>query len=283
MTVRLSPLSERRIAATRFGAELAKAMTARSVGKVRLARAAKVTSASVSSWRQGNNLPRIDTAARLADALNWPTLLQLATDGRSGECESCGRRFFNEGGTNKRFCNQDCQYVAAQLRRPGPGTDLAKTVKAALARGGTVRRVELQAAIAVYDRSDARRVQRIDKTAQRLSTVQAAVDAMCRSCEPEGICRDVACALRPVSPLPLPLDGDRGAEAIGPAGGVWSEQNREKTLAAVRKAAEKRWARDGERERASVGMRAWYAAMTPEERAQHNRRISDGRKKGRAA
>lgn len=31
----------------------------------------------------------------------------------------------------------------------------------------------------------------------------AAVDTFCRSCEPEGRCRDGTCPLRPVSPLPL--------------------------------------------------------------------------------
>ena len=30
---------------------------------------------------------------------------------------------------------------------------------------------------------------------------QAAIDAMCRGCEPEGTCRDDGCALRPFSPL----------------------------------------------------------------------------------
>lgn len=30
---------------------------------------------------------------------------------------------------------------------------------------------------------------------------QEAIDAMCRGCEPEGVCRDDGCALRPFSPL----------------------------------------------------------------------------------
>lgn len=30
---------------------------------------------------------------------------------------------------------------------------------------------------------------------------QSAIDAMCRGCEPEGVCRDDACALRPFSPF----------------------------------------------------------------------------------
>ena len=35
------------------------------------------------------------------------------------------------------------------------------------------------------------------------SIIQAAVDAFCGSCEPEGVCRTPECALQPFSPLPL--------------------------------------------------------------------------------
>lgn len=37
--------------------------------------------------------------------------------------------------------------------------------------------------------------------AKALDPRQEAIDAMCRGCEPEGICRDDSCALRPYSPL----------------------------------------------------------------------------------
>ena len=40
-------------------------------------------------------------------------------------------------------------------------------------------------------------------TLPMLDPRQAAIDAMCTGCEPEGECRDVLCALRPFSPLPV--------------------------------------------------------------------------------
>lgn len=39
------------------------------------------------------------------------------------------------------------------------------------------------------------------KTGRKFDARQEAIDAMCRGCEPEGMCRDDACALRPFSPL----------------------------------------------------------------------------------
>jgi DNA-binding XRE family transcriptional regulator len=36
---------------------------------------------------------------------------------------------------------------------------------------------------------------------KRFDPRQDAIDAMCRGCEPEGMCRDDACALRPFSPF----------------------------------------------------------------------------------
>ncbi len=36
-----------------------------------------------------------------------------------------------------------------------------------------------------------------------LSGIQAAVDAFCMECEPEGVCRTPGCTIQPFSPLPL--------------------------------------------------------------------------------
>jgi hypothetical protein len=38
-------------------------------------------------------------------------------------------------------------------------------------------------------------------TVKVVSGIQTAVDQFCHDCEPEGVCRDVACALQPFSPL----------------------------------------------------------------------------------
>lgn len=39
------------------------------------------------------------------------------------------------------------------------------------------------------------------KGGRRYDARQEAIDAMCRGCEPEGLCRDDGCALRPFSPF----------------------------------------------------------------------------------
>lgn len=38
-------------------------------------------------------------------------------------------------------------------------------------------------------------------TGKKFDPRQEAIDAMCRGCEPEGVCRDDSCALRPFSPF----------------------------------------------------------------------------------
>lgn len=78
-------------------------MLARKVGAKRLSAAIQTGTSSVAVWRNGDNLPRTDTAQRLADTLNWPKLLTIAREGRTGHCERCGEPFINEGGSPKRF------------------------------------------------------------------------------------------------------------------------------------------------------------------------------------
>jgi len=279
MTRPLSPTSSRRLAAKRFGAELDRAMRTRGVGRDRLAAAALVTTSQIANFKAGVNLPRTDTAVRIAEALHWPKLAEISREGRSGACETCGRTFINEGGGAKRFCSPECVEIKAQMRSPAPGTQLVRTVKAALERPGAIRRAELAAAIATYDTSESKRVLRVDKAAQRLAVVQAAVDAMCRSCEPEGLCRTTECALRSVSPLPLPLDAERVAGEVRPAGTSWDADNRPKTLAAIQAANRERWDREGERGRMAQQAAGYFAAMTPEERAAHGAKVSAGRRR----
>jgi transcriptional regulator with XRE-family HTH domain len=266
VTIRLAPSSPRRVAASRFGAELRVAMLKRQVGQHRLAEAVGCGSSAIAVWKAGDNLPRTDTAQRLADALDWPKLIVIAREGRTGSCVRCGGPFINEGGSPKRFCSAECRDVDEQLRQPPAGRALAEAIKAELDRvkGSTdsIRRKPLAAALTRYVRSDSKRVVRVERSERRLRVVQESVAAFCGACEPSGVCRTPECELRPVSPLPLALDPDKVGqgvrERLDPHTPDW--------LAAVQAANAERWARPGERELQSARTTAMQAARTPEER-----------------
>lgn len=284
MTVPLSPTSPRRIAAAAFGAELRRAMAARKVSAKRLAPAVGTGTSAIALYRAGENLPRTDTAARLAEALDWPKLVDIARAGRSSACARCGRTFVNDGGGPKIYCSLECREVATMLRaRPASG-GLYDTVAAELARvrgtTNSVSRKTLTRAVAEYRRSESKRQTRTRTTERRLLTIQSAVDAMCADCEPLGVCRDGGCALRAVSPLPLALDGSKRGDVPVEALGLHHPVHRPSWLAAVRAGNERRWSKPGERERSSAQTRARVAARTPEERAAIGQRISEARKAG---
>lgn len=271
MTQRLGPDSPRRVAASRFGAELRRAMLARGVGAKRLAAAIETGTSAVAVWRNGDNLPRTDTAQRLAEALRWPKLLAIAREGRYGVCVRCGATFVNEGGAPKRFCSAECLSVDEQLRVPPAGRALADAVRVELDRVGGkpgvyMRRRPLAAALDQYARSDSKRIARLDRSERRLTVVQAAVGAFCGACEPSGVCRAPECELRPVSPLPLALKPDKLGDDIQPAEGPWGPSHREAQLVAIRAANEERWSRPGERERQSERMTAMHVGRSPEQR-----------------
>lgn len=258
MTVRLTENSARGIHAARFGAELSKAMRARGVSNLRLAEASASTKSAIANWKVGGNLPRTDTALRLADVLDWPKLVELARAGRSRPCGRCERPFVNEGGAPARFCSVACREVDEQLRRRPAGSLLADVVAEELARvSGTTRQVArrpLKTALSAYRRSEAKRVARVDKLAAQLVGVQSAVDAMCAGCEPMGLCNDMSCALRPVSPLPMA--SMRETSEIREAEGPWGPTHRDAQLARIREANARRWSRPGERERQAERTRA---------------------------
>jgi hypothetical protein len=246
-------------------------MLARGVGAKRLSTAIGTGTSAVAVWRKGDNLPRTDTAQRLADALDWPKLLVIAREGRTGTCQQCGSVFVNEGGAPKRFCSEECRTVNTALRTPPAGRALADAVRGELARvHGTTQAVSrraLTAAVGQYARSDSKRVARIDREARRLNVVQAAVAGFCGACEPSGVCRAPDCELRPVSPLPLALLPDKVGDTIQPAEGPWGPANRERQLVAIRATNAERWARPGERERQSERTHAMHEDRTPEVRA----------------
>jgi hypothetical protein len=84
----------------------------------------------------------------------------------------CGRTFIDDSGSDNRlYCDGRCQKQAERTR----ADEAREKPRRETRRGLDVRIRELQAAI----------------------------DQMCRECEPEGTCRMEDCPLRPVSPLPL--------------------------------------------------------------------------------
>ena len=116
---------------------------------------------------------------------------------------------------------------------------------------------------------------RIDESARQVATLHAAIDAMCRSCEPEGTCRDEACALRPVSPLPLARGEVRD---IRPRA-IDTPEGKAAQSARTRRVLAERWSDPAAREAASEAMRERWAGVTPEERAARGRRISEGKRR----
>jgi transcriptional regulator with XRE-family HTH domain len=83
VTVPIAPGSSRHAAADAFARELRRAMAARKASALRLSEASGCTKSSIGSWRAAANLPQPATAARLAEALDWPKLLAIADDTRS--------------------------------------------------------------------------------------------------------------------------------------------------------------------------------------------------------
>jgi len=160
--------STKRDRAIRFGRELDKAMKARDVGRRPLAQALRSSQTSIMYWRTGRMLPRLETARKLAAALDWPRIESLALELRQKRCQVDEVLFVDDSGSDNRvYCSPECQRVSEKLRM---GSSIDK---------------------------------RAANAERRLTVHQRAIAAYCAGCEPEGRCVTPECALRPVSPLPL--------------------------------------------------------------------------------
>lgn len=287
MSVPLSPTSARRIAAARFAAELRKALEARDVSLKAIERATGISHTNLWTYKAGNNLPRVETALRIAEALHWPKLADIAREGRQAVCARprCAVTFINEGGSPKRYCSDDCRQIHQILKgedfEPG-GRALLAAVRSELGRvhGTThaISRKRLKSAADEYASSGSKRGARLTTLEGMLERHRAAAAAFCRGCEPDGFCQTPACELRPISPLPLITD-TRDVETATKAPGAWgNKENRATMVASIRAANARRWSRPGERERFRTATAERWAAMTPEQRAEAGRRISRGRR-----
>lgn len=239
-------------------------MTERRIGTKTLAPQCHVAPSAIGLYRAGRNLPTMETADRLAQALDWPTLRDLAQNGRRSTCVLCGRGIVTEGGRPRLYCGPECQWLAVKRAQgnKSPGLVLAEAVEAELGRVRSsqfpvaVSRRTLAGAVSDFHRDASKNRRFLDLAERKSADRQAAIDAMCRDCEPEGLCRTPECPLRGFSPLPLSKRG-LSVDAAKPAEGVHGPTHRPKWLASMRAAAERRWTPEA-RERARLDMLEYH-------------------------
>lgn len=155
-----------------FASEVKRAMTAKGLTQTALARSVGYGATNLHKVIAGERIPAPEIVAAMADVLGRPALVDLAVAVKTTDCAMCGAPFvkhFRKPGT--RYCGRPCQRAAAarQSRDSHRRKALSET----------------------------------RMTRQRLDQHQLAVLAFCRRCEPDGVCRDRGCELRPVSPLRL--------------------------------------------------------------------------------
>lgn len=221
-----------------FASELRKALGKRNVTQKALAATLDTVPRTVWYWATGRSLPYLNTATKIADALDWPMIVEIVRLGRTTKCRACGRKMISEASNSTRvYCDEQCRRHGIKLGRQGAVPD---------ARDTKIRRLT------------------------------ASIDAMCWTCEPTGVCSDGGCPLRLVSPLPLRKGLTVVAPAPDGRKSRWDDPAaRERAAAKMRAAWAENGAR---RQRISDVNKARWAAMSDEERRDLGRRISVGRR-----
>lgn len=163
-----------------------------------VAAALGVSKQNVREFATGTRLPRLETAAKIADALHEPAILAAVRDARTRACRNC-RADMLVNTTSRYFCGEECRILYR-----------AKTNKPLDRRSLTV-------------------------IGSSLDVHRGAVEAFCRSCEPDGVCRDAGCELRPVSPFPCLIQVVKPAK---PRRRRWSEARKQ----AMSQKMKARWA-----------------------------------------
>lgn len=156
----------------RFASELRVAMAAKGLTQTALARAVGYGATNLHKVLAGERIPAPEVVAALAEVLGRPALVDLAVAAKTARCALCGAPFVrHHRKPATRYCGRPCQHAASA--RQQRDWHRQKTL------------------------TETRMVR------QRLDQYQLAVLAFCRLCEPDGVCRDAGCELRPVSPLRL--------------------------------------------------------------------------------
>jgi hypothetical protein len=193
VTATYAPDHPRFAYAQRFAAQLNAALRRRKVRPYHVYRAigGGFSAYLFKAWQDGTAIPTMDKAVKLAEFLDWPSLLEITREARTGVCQrrGCGAAFITEGGRTRKYCSARCRNLVheydlrySHAKRKKLGDDQAEQLR--LSRGH-------------------------EATEAELVEHRAAVAMFCRQCEPEGICQTPECALRPVSPLPLPTPKSR--------------------------------------------------------------------------
>lgn len=272
MTVRLGADSPMRVHAARFGAQLVRAMEKRGVGQNVVKEAAGVSRASVVEFRHGRNLPTVPVARRLSEALSDPRLLEIVIAARTRQCSVCPSTFIQDTGRPRLYCSAPCRTVGAAKGTPHGSTDGLNLLKQELLRIGPVRKQVVGKAITLIQDARAPEIASL----QALAMSQGAVHEMCRTCEPEGYCRNIECPLREVSPLPLAGDDPDVSAASRPPGRWGTQERRDQWSEQMRQRHEARpeWA-------AATSQRARdrWASMTDEQREEFGQKVSAGRRR----
>lgn len=252
MTYTIPAGTPKSIKAAAFGRELSLALTTRDVPMKEAARVVGIGRTAIDHYRTGQVLPKTATARALAELLDWPKLAEIITAARTFVCQrpGCGRTYRHEGGGPRRYCTPACVTQAEAQR----------TATKRLRQAGQKGDGRLRSAAIAQLRSAARIAD------ERARVAEEAIAAMCRSCEPMGLCRTPSCELRPVSPLPLV---ERGRPEPRTATQIRLEVASRPELVAARAAGSRaRWERPGERARQCERALAMHARRTPEERAE---------------
>lgn len=169
-----------------FGDALRRAMKSRRYQVWRLAEDSGFSREVIVRMRAGRSIPHPDRLARLAEVLDCPRLVTLAREYLARTCLECEAPFVQTvQAANMSFCTQRCRWV----------------YRARIAR--EKRREQAPALLKQYiGKAQAAEAHR-DNILRDLLALRAAVEAFCRSCEWDGICKTPECELRDVSPLPL--------------------------------------------------------------------------------
>jgi len=278
----IPPDSPKAVKAAAFGRELIKACRARNVPLKELERVTGVGHTSLDNYRRGLNLPKVEVAVALAHTLDWPKLAEMIVAARTFACarKGCLRTFRNDTGAPHKYCTEMCRRIAENLRMASTRVRQAGQTGSKASANAAVR--QLRSAIGIAD--------------ERAQVVEGAIDAMCRGCEPEGVCRLADCPLRPFSPLPLEAHRQTGrprtnaeirvelnrkaapARSLAMTAHLAAHPEHKAVLAAAsaRRHAEMTPA---DREAWVEKIAASKAARSPEERADQHRRAGETRRR----
>lgn len=256
MTHTIPPTSPKAAQAAAFGRELVKACQVRDIPLKELERTCGVGHTTLDNYRRGLILPKTETAIVLAETLDWPPLRHLILKFRTYPCArpGCGHTFRNDGGSRKAYCSETCRRIAESLRMAERRARQAGQTEINRGRHRANQLQRLRAALKIAD--------------ERNVLLSEAIEAMCRDCEPEGICRTEGCALRPFSPLPASVHEIGSARTEGRIRSeAWTPERHRRFGAALAR----RWSDPAEHERQAARSRAFHATLAPGEWAERIR------------